>query len=201
MRHPSVKVIFVRHGQTDQNVQMIAGKTVVEGDDPLNETGLQQARAVRNQLKDRQFDYIVTSPLQRAVRTAQIINEFHHVPIIRDSEIRERSVGGVPPEEWHNLFDMDINLTPANADAGGEDVQTFFMRVYRVIDRLVDTYTGKSILVVSHGGVNQAFYAYASQLSWKGNMRLSLMDNCEVREYKIIKQPEYVAKVMKGAKI
>lgn len=179
-------IVFVRHGQTDQNVAMQAGAAVHEDDVPLNQTGIQQAQQVRDELASYSFDAIISSPLMRARRTAEIINERQRLPIIIDPELRERSVGGVAGDDWHAMFDMERNLPPKNPQHGGEDVKTFFTRVYDCIDRLITDYDGQTILVVAHGGVSHAFYAYARQLPWRGNMRIPPMGNGEAKVYDMV---------------
>ena len=60
-------IYLVRHGETDWNARRI-----VQGvtDIPLNETGLAQAAAARELMKDVPIDIIYSSPLVRAYRTA-----------------------------------------------------------------------------------------------------------------------------------
>ena len=54
------------------------------------------------------------------------------------------------------------------------------------LDNLKATYgKDESVLVVSSGGVHQAVHAYINGLDLTGNMRLSPMKNCEVREYEL----------------
>jgi broad specificity phosphatase PhoE len=67
-----MKIIMVRHGQIDANVQQVyAGRS----DDPLNETGRQQARDVARQLEGMAVSAIFSSPLRRTMETATIIGE------------------------------------------------------------------------------------------------------------------------------
>ncbi|MGE5309696.1 MAG: histidine phosphatase family protein, partial [Sphaerimonospora mesophila] len=81
-----MKIYFVRHGQTDFN----AGKAYASGDidHELNEIGIEQAQQARNQLKDTSFDIIISSPLRRAKKTAEIINEYHGQEIQFDERIK-----------------------------------------------------------------------------------------------------------------
>ena len=64
---------FVRHGQTDWNKEKR-----LQGirDIPLNETGLNQARELRKQVEQNNlfFDKVYTSPLTRAVVTAEMVS-------------------------------------------------------------------------------------------------------------------------------
>ena len=57
-----------RHGQTDMN---LAGRWQGSGIDvPLNETGLQQARQLAEELRYSGIQAVISSPLKRAVQTA-----------------------------------------------------------------------------------------------------------------------------------
>lgn len=62
----------MRHGETDWNRQHIyMGQT----DIPLNNFGIQQARQAAKLLESVEFASIASSPLMRAIHTAQIITE------------------------------------------------------------------------------------------------------------------------------
>ena len=77
-------IYVTRHGQTDWNVQK---KVMGRCDEPLNETGLQQAEETRNNLLNTKIDIIICSPLQRAKQTAEVINTDRNIPIIYDDRI------------------------------------------------------------------------------------------------------------------
>ena len=62
----SMKLFFVRHGQTDANARMVGGQFIQELDEPLNQIGIEQANELAEQLKDMEFDAIISSPLKRA---------------------------------------------------------------------------------------------------------------------------------------
>ena len=58
-----MKIYLARHGQTDWNVEHKAqGRT----DIPLNEVGLEQAKALGESIKNLSFDVCYASPLLRA---------------------------------------------------------------------------------------------------------------------------------------
>ena len=58
-----MKIYTVRHGQTEWNKKgLYQGKTDV----PLNEEGKKQAMLVKEKLKDKKIDLIISSPLKRA---------------------------------------------------------------------------------------------------------------------------------------
>ena len=61
---------FIRHGKTELNkANVLQGRSNY----PLNDEGIKQAQNAADMLKDIQFDYVFSSPLIRAVQTAEIV--------------------------------------------------------------------------------------------------------------------------------
>ena len=177
-----MKVYFVRHGQTDANVAMGNGQSIQELDAPLNVAGQEQAAAAAEQLKDVKFDIVISSPLKRALQTAEIINKYHGLPITLEDSVRERNAGqNVNFGVWNDLFDFDKNIQPVD----GESLHDFLDRTQGYFGKLKSEYPDKTVLVVSHGGVQHALYALANGIPRAGNIRISPMHNCEIREYEL----------------
>ena len=79
-------IYFVRHGQTDDNKNGIA-----QGNKPLNETGISQAKETAEMLKNLRFDICYCSPLERTKQTMQEIVKFHEkLDVIFDERLVER---------------------------------------------------------------------------------------------------------------
>ncbi|WP_371931551.1 histidine phosphatase family protein [Bacillus sp. MMSF_3328] len=84
------EICLVRHGQTDWNAEgRIQGRTDIE----LNEMGVRQAAACRDHLANENWDIIISSPLQRARQTAEIINQNIQKPLVLMEEFIEKSFG------------------------------------------------------------------------------------------------------------
>lgn len=82
---------LVRHGETvDNKAQIMQGQT----NGQLNETGREQAREVRDKMKDVAIDAFVASDLWRAVETCTIIAEPHGQQVVTTPLLRERDWGG-----------------------------------------------------------------------------------------------------------
>ena len=65
-------LLIVRHGQTDWNpIQKVMGRS----DIGINAKGTQQATSLKNWLKGVSIDAVYSSPMPRALQTAQIIVE------------------------------------------------------------------------------------------------------------------------------
>ena len=87
-----MRLILVRHGQTEWNrLRRIQGIS----DQGLNETGLKQAEAIAEALKDTNVAAIYTSPLQRARDTALAIGRYHAAEVVPLSGLREMDAGEV----------------------------------------------------------------------------------------------------------
>src|SRR5690625_4520736 len=84
------KIYLVRHGETDWNIKgIIQGQTNI----PLNKTGEIQARECGEYFKNKPVDAIISSPLMRAKKTTQLINQTLNLPIIYEDRLKERYFG------------------------------------------------------------------------------------------------------------
>lgn len=81
-----MKIYIIRHGEVPHN----ALKQYNDEDEDLTETGIMQAKDLRNKIKGMKFDVIISSPLIRTKHTADIIN-VNKNQIIFDDRIKERS--------------------------------------------------------------------------------------------------------------
>ncbi len=177
-----MKLYVTRHGQTDWNEQgRIQGKI----DIPLNEQGRAQARKTRDLLAHTPFDVIITSPLQRAVETATIINEAHGVKQYEDERLSERGFG-----TWEGASISEVDFT-CFWDARYEDhfpacerTTLFYQRVHAFINELRQS-ERKHVLIVAHGGVSLPFYTYFHPCPTDGDMRKYMLNNCEVASYEL----------------
>jgi broad specificity phosphatase PhoE len=96
-----LKLILVRHGETSWNeCRRIQG---CDSDIELNETGLEQARRLATFLENEQIAGIVSSPLRRALSTAEAIASRHQLPVEVDQRLRELKVGDLEGMPYSNL--------------------------------------------------------------------------------------------------
>lgn len=149
-----MQLYLVRHGETDWNIEHRAqGHT----DIPLNRNGIAQAEKLRDGIKNRglQFDAVYTSPLQRTLKTAQIITDGQY-DLILDDRLKERSLGkleGEVVEDWGqfgvDLFDMQLNAS----DFGVEPIRDFQQRAESFLDEIRQKHpTNAKILAVTSNG-------------------------------------------------
>jgi broad specificity phosphatase PhoE len=96
-----LKLILVRHGETFWNEgQRIQG---CDSDIELNETGMEQARRLAAFLENEPIAVVLSSPLQRAVSTAEAIASGHQLRVELDQRLRELKVGDLEGMSYSNL--------------------------------------------------------------------------------------------------
>ena len=169
-------IYFVRHGQTDFNAQYrIQGQLEV----PLNEVGISQAIEIGEMLKEVKFDKIYCSPLARTKQTAEIINEYHNIPIVYDDRLKEYYAGsrqGDDFREWEALEQPDLWDEETQREYGAETFEEFQKRVVSFYRELEGT--KERVLIVSHGGVYRHIYRYLHNI--KEKVKVQTLGNCEI---------------------
>lgn len=164
------KICLVRHGLTDYNAQR---KLQGASDIPLNREGEYQAECAREKLKDYHFDVIITSPLMRAYRTAEIINEYHGLEIETMDELKEQSFG---PLEGHHIDDVHEKY-PDGIFPGAETFESLSNRVAGAISEIERKYPDKHILLTAH---SRTIKSILSLYSEEIHMFETKLDNCSL---------------------
>jgi probable phosphoglycerate mutase len=149
-----VRITFVRHGESLANR---SGRWQGQGDSPLSERGLAQARALGERLKRRKFDRVVSSDLSRAHDTARASG----FALTTSREWREFDVGnweGLTREEVMERYPEEMERLKAGEDValgGGESYAAFSGRVDAALHALCASLEEheRDVLVVCHGGV------------------------------------------------
>lgn len=153
-----MRLILVRHGQTDYNVAgIIQGRRV---NSVLNATGTEQAEKVGKRLADYRFDVVYASDQTRAVQTAEAIIAHHpYAQIIKDPALREKDGGIFDGKKgyWFHAFRKIMRKTwEACKPWGGESMLELQKRSVDHIEMLAQKHQGQTVLVVSHGAVINA---------------------------------------------
>ncbi len=150
-------IYFVRHGQTDWNV-----KSIIQGhsDIPLNENGVSQAKKIAEKMTNVKFDAVFSSDLVRAKRTAEIIVLEKKLAIKTTEALRERFFGRFEGKDWRQYDREIVTLLKKYRKAGYDNkkaiMETDSSMISRVITFLREIavgYAGKTVLMVSHGGL------------------------------------------------
>ncbi len=179
-------LILVRHGESEWNR---AGRIQGQVNSPLTDLGINQAKATRDYLSgillNQQLE-IYTSPLDRALQTAEIIAQGIEYPsrkIIIEERLNDFNVGEISgtfgwdkvaeifPEQAQLRLQDPMRFHPSGGESGAE----FEARLRSLLEDLKDDGTLK--LMVSHGIVNKFIRGILKNLSGKEMVELGESQN------------------------
>lgn len=161
----------------------------------LSEQGLEQARLLAQRLKTVPFDALYSSNLIRAVQTAEIVNQYHHLTHEVREGIQEIDFGdwtgmkdAVIKETYHDFIVENAKLEQDLPYPGGENGEDVVRRAMPVIQEILQS-GKKNILVITHGGVVRALTAHllGLDLSQKGRFGAAL-EHTSITEFRYKKE-------------
>lgn len=173
-----MKIYLIRHGEVAHNINKVA----TDYDEDLTVNGVSEAQHLLQSVQNIDYDLIYSSPLQRTLHTAKIIN-YLNKPIITDKRLIERLSGSL---SGHHLEGEDYetywNYYSLNQYGTAEDLKLFLQRVYSFLDELKTNHYD-TIIIVTHSGVSRAFYTYFNSIPSDGKLLSLSLKNCEMKTY------------------
>ncbi len=148
------RFLLARHTEAESNVRQIAcGPETRNHICSLTKRGLEQAKVLAQEFKDKKVDLIFSSPLSRARETAKIIAQATKAKVIVDQRIGELNHGilnGRGIQELHKYFANFEERFTRRFPSGEnwDDVRRRMMGFLKDINR---RYQNKNIVIVSHG--------------------------------------------------
>ena len=152
------EIILARHGETEWNVkEVFRGRTDVK----LDEIGVKQAESMAQYLHDSTIEAIYSSPLSRALKTAEVIAHPHRLEVTVVPALNDIDYG-----EWQGLYEYEVKdkygglytewlKNPHRARIpGGESLSEVRKRAVRVVRGVIAEYSG-TVVLVSHRVVNK----------------------------------------------
>jgi broad specificity phosphatase PhoE len=148
------RLYLIRHGETGWNIE---GRYQGQCDPPLNDAGHAQAQDLARRLRRARLDLVVSSPLRRALDTAEAIAARLNIPVVVDARLMEIHLG-----EWQGRLAQDIaaawpvefqrwlsapwSMTPP----GGESLQQVQQRVTFALAAIGAGNSHRRLGVVTH---------------------------------------------------
>ncbi|WP_068775907.1 histidine phosphatase family protein [Paenibacillus sp. FJAT-26967] len=140
---------FVRHAES----VYAAGAERTRG---LTEQGKQDAGRVRNLLMGEQIEILVSSPYERAAATIRELSHVLKIEVIIEEDLRERQLTGEGYEIKSEHFYMSKQKLYEEWDfsfPGGESSSQAQKRAVHVLNKLMNEFAGKRIVVGTHGDI------------------------------------------------
>lgn len=155
------KITFLRHAESAGNHE---GVVQGQSDRPLTAQGEAQAQALASYwaANPPQFEYILSSPLQRALQTANTVGAALGLTPESDAIWMERSFGQLEGQPYGSAEQMDppVDFYHPYTRVGthGESVLDLYLRAGTALQNLLHRPPG-NYLVVSHGALlNMLFF-------------------------------------------
>lgn len=186
-----MELYLIRHGQTDWNKEeRLQGKIDIE----LNENGRAMAIAAGEQLKSVHFDKVYSSPLKRALVTAQLICGDKNPDIIIDERLREISFGVLEgktyteittPDSPFRYFFSDNEVDKFVAPEGGESIESLCARTKNFVQTIIEPQADSAdrILIVAHGALLASMMCYLDNHGIANFWGDGLRKNCQATIY------------------
>lgn len=150
-------IYITRHGQTEWNIdKRLQGSSNSE----LTQLGINQAQWLKAKMKSINIDVIYSSPIKRALITAEIIKDDKAIELLKEDGLKEIAFGlweGMKMDDIdaHEEYSKELYNLYNNPEEyksyGGEHPFEVKERVYKTLDKIINNNKEKDILIVSHG--------------------------------------------------
>lgn len=171
-------IYVVRHGQTDLNKEgRLQGRKGLS----LNDYGIKQAELLRERLEHVKFDYVYSSPQERAIQTAEIATG---IKAIIEPRLDVFDLG-----EADGLKRGEVKMAGAVPDSrfykGVEEIPDFIRRVFSFLHELKAKHNGSevNILLSGHRCTTGCIGAYFEGIPEDGNLLRFSSNNGEYKVY------------------
>jgi len=159
----AIKITYFVHGTTTDNEQHISSGWK---DAELSELGVKQSVDLKEKTKDKIFDVVFCSDLQRAHDSAKLAWEGMY-QIIPDARLRECSYGDLNGASSDIVEPMQEEECIAKPFPNGESYEDVKARVADFLDFLKENYEGKHVAIVAHKAPQLSLDVLLKGKTWK----------------------------------
>ena len=174
-------IYFIRHGEDDKSFR---GGWSIHG---LTEKGIKQSEKLAEYLYENyKIEKIISSDLNRAKQTTEIIKLKLNIPVEYTEKLREMNNGylaGMRNEEaekeypgvYYNTLQMNQKYP------GGESPEEFYNRVIKDFEYILkNNKKYKNIGIVTHAGVINIIYKYINKQEWTNKIKSIKIDTASM---------------------
>ncbi len=159
----SIKITYFVHGTTTDNEKEISSGWF---DVELSDLGIQQSIDLKEKTKDKKFDVVFCSDLQRAIESAKLAwDEIY--PIIPDARLRECNYGKLNASPSAIVEPMQEEECITNKFPDGESYEDVKTRVADFLEFLKKNYDGKNVAIVGHKAPQLSLDVLLKNKTWK----------------------------------
>ena len=138
----------IRHGSAQDEKGAMGGWT----ETPLEAKGEKEAKEAAAKLPN-DIEVIITSDLERALETAEIIGRIKGIPIVKDPDLRSWNMGryeGKSPKKIEPILEKFAADYPNDRTPGGESFNEYKDRFLEGIEKIKRKWKGHKIAILTH---------------------------------------------------
>lgn len=174
-----MKLYVTRHGETAWNARyLVCGST----DLPLTERGMAQAARLGELAAGKGIDRIVSSPMIRAMQTAEPAARALGLPIETEERFREQTYGIYEGVRRDDPGFLANKRQFAVRYPGGESMMDLAARVYAGLHDLKEKHPEETVLIVCHGAVCRTIRSFFVDMT-NGEYFSYSPENASMEEY------------------
>ena len=159
----AVKITYFVHGTTTDNEKEISSGWKDVG---LSELGVKQSVDLKEQTKDKKFDVVFCSDLQRAHNSAKLAWDGIY-PIIPDARLRECNYGKLNGASSAIVEPMQEEECITNKFPQRENYEDVKVRIAYFLEFLKKNYDGKNVAIVAHKAPQLSLDVLITGKTWK----------------------------------
>jgi broad specificity phosphatase PhoE len=150
MTDGTTRVYLARHGRTALNAE---GRLRGLSDPPLDDIGVAEATRLAEVLVTKNPTVVISSPLQRAVTTGEVIGSAAGVPVSIDIRLNDRDYG---PMTGERRDEVERRYGSIDAAPGVEPLAALADRARAAFPELIAEHETGPVVLVSHDAFNRA---------------------------------------------
>jgi probable phosphoglycerate mutase len=179
---PVTTLVLVRHGATAHTADKRFSGGLASSNPGLNDEGRAQVREVADWLAPlgEAVEAVVTSPVRRTRESAEILAERLSLDLVEEPGFAEMEFGvwdGLTFAEVRDRYPGEVQAWLGSLDVappGGESFREVEARVLAGLQRVVERYAGRTVLVVSHVTPIKTLVAHAVDAPLSALFRMEL---------------------------
>lgn len=178
------KIYLTRHGETEWNRQH---RFQGNKDSNLTKKGILGAELLADRIEDIELDHIISSPLMRAYKTAEIARGSKDLEIITHNGFKEINLGDFEGMTYMDIKKEHTHLLSAieedpinNRYPNGENLKEFYNRVIDTFKEVIEKHKNKTTLIVAHGGTIKCIEAYIRKFKLSNDWMGNVVKNCSL---------------------
>jgi broad specificity phosphatase PhoE len=190
-----MEIYLIRHGECAVSLPEYYDDQKKTMNPPLTEKGITQAGKLADRLSTIPFEVIYSSDLERAIKTAEIINAKVHADRVCTASFREIDMGDVGRKPWSEFPEIHAQWSLHKEDISypnGENGNDVWLRCKKELESIIRS-EYKRVAIICHGGTIRSITCGLLRIPQQRRFHLGMPpEHCSVSIIRLIKGEFYL---------